>query len=72
MYITLNESSGKQRRELKAGQVGIILLLYSEGPTYWVRVYCAIAQWFEVCLVLCCVVFRFNPLPAELPWKLSW
>ena len=30
-------------------------------------IYCAIAQWFEVCLclVLCC---RFEPLPAELPW----
>ena len=27
--------------------------------------YCAIAQWFEVCLVLCC---RFEPLLAELHW----
>ena len=35
------------------------LLLHTE----W-RVYCAIAQWFEVCLVLC----WFEPLPAELPW----
>ena len=36
----------------------------------WVRVYCAIAQWFEVCLcvVLCC---RYEPLPVELPWYVA-
>ena len=31
--------------------------------------YCATAQWFEVSLVLGCVLgCRFEPLPAELSW----
>ena len=39
-------------------QLGVGFLLwfnYPGTPAYWVRVYCAIAQWFEVCLrvVLC-------------------
>ena len=32
------------------------------------NLYCPVAQWFEVCLVLYCVVYRFELLPAELPW----
>ena len=35
--------------------------------TFVVRVNCAIAQLFEVCLVLCCVVDS-NPYQLELPW----
>ena len=33
-------------------------------PSVFFNVHGAIAQWFEVCLVLCC---RFEPLPVELP-----
>ena len=40
-------------------------LMVRETQSVHGRVHCAIAQWFEVCLVLCC---RFELLPAELPW----